>query len=124
MRLTDKQKAEVIRDYACGKSQTEIAKKLKISDAAVSKILKAEKVKLSEKKLNPKLKLNKTQKEMSDEIVEKATVALLEKNYEKMSPETLVKIIERMTFIYKDEKNEEPITAIEVRVVDGSDTND
>ena len=81
MRLTDKQKAEVIRDYACGKSQTEIAKKLKISDAAVSKILKAEKVKLSEKKLNPKLKLNKTQKEMSDEIVEKATVALLEKNY-------------------------------------------
>ena len=116
-RLTDKQRKEVVDDYRAGKLQTDIAKKLNITDAAVSKILKTEKSK-------KRFPLNKTQKEMSDEIVEKATVALLEKNYEKMSPETLVKIIERMTFIYKDEKNEEPITAIEVRVVDGSDTND
>ena len=73
-RLTDKQRKEVVDDYRAGKLQTDIAKKLNITDAAVSKILKTEKSK-------KRFPLNKTQKEMSDEIVEKATVALLEKNY-------------------------------------------
>lgn len=121
-RLTDKERAEVITDYASGKTQKEISKKLNVSVAAVSKILN----KAKSKNCETKVKLNKTQREMSDEIVEKATVALLEKNYDKMSPETLVKIIERMTFVYKDVEKTEPITAIEVRVVDGAkdDTED
>lgn len=121
-RLTDKERKDVVVEYRAGKSQTDIAKKLNVSVAAVSKILN----KAKSKNCETKVKLNKTQREMSDEIVEKATVALLEKNYDKMSPETLVKIIERMTFVYKDAEKTEPITAIEVRVVDGAkdDTED
>lgn len=121
-RLTDKERKDVVVEYRAGKSQTDIAKKLNVSVAAVSKILN----KAKSKNCETKVKLNKTQREMSDEIVEKATVALLKKNYDKMSPKTLVKIIERMTFVYKDAEKTEPITAIEVRVVDGAkdDTED
>ena len=37
-RLTDKEKAEVITDYASGKGKTEIAQKFKLSVTAISKI--------------------------------------------------------------------------------------
>jgi len=39
MRLTDKQKAEVITDFTAGKTKTDIAQKFNISITAVSKIL-------------------------------------------------------------------------------------
>ena len=40
MRLTNKDKIEVIKDYAAGKSVTEIAEKFTVSKTAISKILK------------------------------------------------------------------------------------
>ena len=101
MRLTDKQKAEVVTDFRAFKSKSEIAKKFNISVTAVSKILKSYESSKSLEKFN-KVHPTKTQKEMSNEIVEKATVALLDKDFNKMCPETLVKIIERMTFVHKD----------------------
>ena len=38
-RLTDKQRAEVVTDYASGKTKSEIARKFKVSPNAISKIL-------------------------------------------------------------------------------------
>ena len=42
-RLTDKQRAEVVTDYASGKTKSEIARKFKVSPNAISKILSEEK---------------------------------------------------------------------------------
>ena len=42
-RLTDKERAEVVTDYASGNSKSEIARKFKFSPNAISKILREEK---------------------------------------------------------------------------------
>ena len=40
-RLTDKQKSEIITEYVSGKSQSEIARKFKVSPTAISKTLQS-----------------------------------------------------------------------------------
>ena len=100
MALTDKERTQVVTDYASGKSKTEIARKFGISDTAVSKILKKYKSLESKPILtNPNLD-NRGNKEIAKDIVRKAFAALDAKAFEKMYPETLLKIIERLTFLY------------------------
>ena len=69
-RLTDKEKAEVLTDYASGKTQEEIAKKFTISKTAISKILKTQKSLQNGKKV---IKDNKSQSELRKDIIETAT---------------------------------------------------
>lgn len=93
MRLTDKQKREVITDYASGKNITDIAKKFQVSHTAISKILKnAPSFKVDEK-------VSKSSKELRKEIINKATNALYGKDFEKLAPDTLLKIIERLSIL-------------------------
>jgi transposase len=98
--LTEKQRTEVVTDYAAGKSKTEIARKFGISDTAVSKILKKYKS-LESKPIQTNPNLDKRDnKEIAKNIVSKAFNALDTKAFDKMYPETLLKIIERLTFLY------------------------
>ena len=93
MRLIDEQKREVITDYASGKTITEIAKKFQVSHTAISKILKnAQSFKVDEK-------VSKSSKELRKEIINKATNALYGKDFEKLAPDTLLKIIERLSIL-------------------------
>ena len=89
MRLTDKQKAEVVTDFAAGKSKTDIARKFGISDVAVSKILKkyqsSEKVRKSSESSVTQTK--RDQAEIRRGIIEKATLALERKDYESLARE-------------------------------------
>ena len=95
-RLNPKQKSEILTDYVSGKSQSEIARKFKVSATTISKILKnAESLKNSNKSLN--------REQLGNSIIEKATVALHGKDFNDMHPETLLKIIERLSLLYKDE---------------------
>lgn len=112
MRLTDKQKAEVATDYAAGKSKTEIARKFGVSDVAISKILK--KLQSSEKfgKFGQSSETVKTQSEIRREIIDKATNALYGKDYDKLPPEFLLKIIERLSLLEQGTK-----AADEVRII-------
>ena len=112
-RLTDKEKAEVITDYASGKTQKQIAEKLRISEAAVSKILKAAKSKENGKKLS---KVNKSQRELREDIIAKATDALYSKDYDELPAEVLLKIIERLSILDKDTPTTEPQEELKVIV--------
>lgn len=102
-RLTDRQKTEVVTDYASGKSKTEIARKFGVSDTAISKILKNYKSSESLAKFKNQTNLNlekRDNKLIAKDIVAKAFNALDGQAFEKMHPETLLKIIERLTFLY------------------------
>lgn len=54
-RLTDKERAEVVSDYASGKTKSEIARKFKVSPNAISKILSNFKSSKIEKKFKARL---------------------------------------------------------------------
>lgn len=91
-KLTDKQKKEIITEYVSGKSQNEIAKKFQVSHTAISKILKDEKsFKNGEKSFNAT--------ELRNAIIEKASNALYGSDFNKMHPETLLKIIDRLSLL-------------------------
>lgn len=96
-RLTDKEKAEVITDFTAGKNKSDIAKKFNISITAVSKILK------NVKSLENVKKLSKSSAELRKEIIDKATVSLYNKNFDSLPPETLIKVIERLSLL-EDER--------------------
>lgn len=95
MRLTDKQKAEVIKEFAAGKSKSDIARKFNISVTAVSKILKSYESSKNGEKFN--LKSLKSSAEIRKDIISRAETALSEKEFHKLAPETLLKIIERLS---------------------------
>ena len=125
MRLTDRQKAEVVTDFAAGKSQNEIAKKFKVSQAAISKILNNRESygKVIESYIDKAPEeVAKLREEIQEEIIDRATNALYYKDYAELGAETLLKIIERMTLIReatkkKGDSNEVRIV-IERNVVD------
>lgn len=100
MRLTDKQKAEVITDFAAGKNKSDIAKKFNISITAVSKILK------NTESLERAKKFSKSSVEIRREIISRATNALYNKDFDGLPSETLLKIIERLS-ILDDGKSED-----------------
>lgn len=105
-RLTDKEKAEVIADYASGLSKTDIAQKFKVSVTAISKILSNPKSLKNEKKLSEKSL--KSQRELRQDIISKATDALYSKDYDELPAETLLKIIERLSMLDKDTPTSDP----------------
>ena len=108
-RLTDRERKEVITDYVSGKTQAEIAKKFNISDTAVSKILKKyESLKNSEKFGNSTS--NKSNKEMAEGIVKDSLFSLSWRDFDKMHPETLLKIIEKLSFLYGEKQSSENTT--------------
>lgn len=92
MRLTDKEKAAIVHEFAAGKNKTEIAKKFGVSDTAVSKILQKYQSSKSLESLTKfegsSEKVRKKRKEIRTEIIDSAYEALAEKNYEKLSAET------------------------------------
>ncbi len=106
MKLTDKDKAVIITDYAAGKTKSEIAKKFNVSITAVSKILK------SDKSLDKVKKLSKSSAELRKDIIRKATETLYEKDFVKFAPETLLKIIERLSILEPDNEKREDIQVI------------
>lgn len=106
MKLTDKDKAVVITDYAAGKSKSEIAKKFNVSITAVSKILK------NGKSLEKVQKFSKSSAELRKDIIRKATETLYEKDFVKFAPETLLKIIERLSILEPDNEGREDIKVV------------
>ena len=129
MRLTDKQKAEVVTDYAAGKSKSEIARKYGLSEGAIRKVLRNYKSTKSTGKVRESTETERTQAEIRQDIIRKATNALYGKDYDKLSPDTLLKIIERLTYVNSITPKEaftakEELRAIveQIKVVaDGSD---
>lgn len=126
MRLTDREKQGIITDFATGKTKSEIAKKFNCSVTAVSKILTKFKDSESLTKLKDSLS-NTENSEIRGMIIRKATESLYFKNYDEMQPETLLKIIERLSLLDKElstaETNELKLI-IEKKVVDLSDADD
>ena len=109
-RLTPKQKSEILTDYVSGKSQSEIARKFKVSVTTISKILKtAESLKNSNKSLN--------REQLGNSIIEKAPVALYGKDFNVMHPETLLKIIERLSLLYNAENGTQNGNKGELKII-------
>lgn len=109
-RLTQKQKSEILTDYVSGKSQSEIARKFKVSVTTISKILKtAESLKNANKSLN--------REQLGNSIIEKATVALYGKDFNVMHPETLLKIIERLSLLYTAENGTQNGNKGELKII-------
>ena len=100
-KLTEAQKNQIQIEYAAGASKISLAKKFGVSDVAIAKLLK--KLESSDK---PKKFDNVSNKDHAKNIVSKAYEALENSNYEKISPETLLKIIERFSAIYGKEELE------------------
>lgn len=92
-RLTDKEKAEVVADFLAGINKSDIAKKFQVSHTAISKILK------NVESFNEPEKVSKSCKELRKEIITKATNALYVKDFDKLAPDTLLKIIERLSIL-------------------------
>ena len=109
MRLTDKEKAAIVHEFAAGKGVREIARKFQVTHTTVSKILRSNKVSKVESGNLPQesASTKKTRAEYRKEIIEKAYISLYGKTYDKLSAETLLKIIERLSYI-------ESITADEI----------
>lgn len=101
MRLTDKDRAAIVHEYAAGKGVREIARKFQVTHTTVSKILKTAKVSKVESGNFPQESetTKKTRAELRKDIIEKAYVSLCGKAYEELSAETLLKIIERLSYI-------------------------
>ncbi len=118
-RLTDIEKAQIITDFTAGKTRTEIAKKFSVSITAISKILG------NTKSLEKVEKNSKSSKELRKEIINKATKALYAKDFEELSPDVLLKIIERLSLLEpsnNEEDNEIKVT-LEVKDVSGGDND-
>jgi predicted DNA-binding protein YlxM (UPF0122 family) len=115
-KLTEAQKNQIRVEYAAGASNAELAKKFQVSHTAISKILKNIKSSDNTKKVS--------NRERAKSIISKAYEALENNNYSKTNPETLLKIIERITAIYGREEleieDEEQVTEILIEIEDAS----
>lgn len=120
MRLSTAQKQEIVTDFASGKSKSEIARKFNVSITAISKILNNSEVR---DKFNTQLNKFKSNKEYAKEIISTAYNSLLSKNFDKLSAETLLKIIERLSLLYNnsfDDNKEETVEEVVVSFEDAS----
>ena len=119
-KLTEAQKKQIQIEYAAGASKSELARKFGVSDVAIAKLLKKNKSSNSNQS-EPK----RSNRESAQEIVSKAYEALLDRDYSKVHPETLLKIIGRITDIYGAEALEaertEEVTEIVVEIEDASE---
>ena len=119
-KLTEAQKKQIRIEYAAGASQSDLARKFQVSHTAIAKLLK------DTKSFNETEKVSN--KERARNIIAKAYEALEQSNYEKINPETLLKIIERFSAIYGKEELEnydtEAVTAIRIEIEDASGDGD
>lgn len=92
-KLNEQDKAEILKQYACGYSASEIAKKFQVSHTAISKILK------NAKSFDIDEKVSKSSKELRKSCISKAENALYGLDYSKLHAETLLKIIERLSIL-------------------------
>lgn len=99
MKLTDAQKADVIRDFAANMTVNQIARKYKVSHHTISAILKNGKAQTIAKNANESANNKKSRKEYQRLIVDSAYTALVTKDFNDLPAETLLKIIERMTYM-------------------------
>lgn len=113
-RLTDKEKAEVVADFLAGISKSDIAKKFQVSHTAISKILS------KVESFNSDEKVSKSCKELRKEIITKATNALYVKDFDKLAPDTLLKIIERLSLLEPETKHEDESIKVILEVKDVS----
>jgi transposase-like protein len=106
--LNDKQRTEVITDFAAGKTKSDIARKFNVSPNAISKILN--KFKSSKNNEEVQSGSNESSKkqdnyEIAKTIIDKAMSSVV-KDIEKASPMDRIKIVERLMFLYGSNENE------------------
>lgn len=120
-RLTTEQKAEVITDFAAGKTKSDIARKFNVSPNAISKILtKFKSSKEVQKVQEQGQKVQKTQDKVQKEvqkgikqdnhaiaklIIDKAMASVL-MDITKASPKDRIAIVERLTLLYGNNENQ------------------
>ena len=113
-KLTKQDKAEVLKQYACGLSVSDIAKKFDVSHTAISKILKniksfnnGEEVSKSCKEVAEKFqgKAKQNNHELAKQIIDKAMMSVV-KDIDKTSPMDRIKIVERLTLLYGNNENQ------------------
>lgn len=105
--LTDKQRAEVITDFAAGKTKSDIARKFNLSPNAISKILDKYKSSKINNKVQKEVQKSSKQdnRELARKIIDKAMASVI-KDIDKTSPMDRIKIVERLMFLYGNNENE------------------
>ena len=103
-KLTQQDKADIIKQYACGRSAREIAKSLQVSHTAISKILNEYKSCQSNQEVANKV-AKQDNHAIAKQIIDKAMASVV-KDIEKTSPMDRIKIVERLMFLYGNNENE------------------
>lgn len=103
-KLSDKDRIMVLKDYAAGKSAREIARKFDVSATAISKILNKAKSLHDEKESLQKF-TKQNNAEIAQIVIDDA-MNLLKMKVKSASVSDLIKVIERLTVLYKDNSNE------------------
>ena len=106
-KITEHDKAEIIKQYASGRSVREIAQSLQVSHTAISKILN--KIKSCQEQGKVDKTLQKVSKqnnhELARQIIDKAMLSVV-KDIERASPMDRIKIVERLTLLYGNNENQ------------------
>lgn len=106
-KLTKKDRASIIKEYAAGKSVRELAKKFTVSPTAISKILKSVKSLQNEgKSLQKSLQPKQDNQALAQMIIDKAVAGLV-KDIEKASVKDKLQAIERLSALYGIEENKD-----------------
>jgi len=102
-KLTEKDRANIIKEYAVGKSVREIAKKFTVSPTAISKILKSAKsLQNDQKSLQPK----QDNQALAQVIIDRAVAGLV-REIEEASVKDKLAAIERLSQLYHLEEQKE-----------------
>ena len=106
-KISEHDKAEIIKQYASGRSAREIAQSLHVSHTAISKILN--KIKSCQEQGKVDKSLQKVSKQdnhtLAKSIINKA-MATVEEDIRKASPLDRIRIVERLMFLYGNNENE------------------
>lgn len=117
----EKRNAKIIREYAVGATLTEIGKKYNLSPRGVSLILHSYKnSKIAQKTSDNRM----TSEEIARYVIEDSLDSLADMPKDKIHPETLLKIIDRLTAIYGTEKTEDKPVTVNIRFRDTSKAAD
>ena len=106
-KITEHDRAEIIKQYASGRSAREIAKSLHVSHTAISKILNEIKSCQEQGKVDKTLQkvAKQNNHELAKTIIDKAMLSVV-KDIEKTSPMDRIKIVERLMILYGNNENE------------------
>ena len=106
-KITEHDRAEIIKLYASGRSAREIAKSLHVSHTAISKILNEIKSCQEQGKVDKSLQkvAKQNNHELAKQIIDKAMASVV-KDIDKTSPMDRIKIVERLMFLYGNNENQ------------------